>query len=134
MKNGEVCEAHTKPAGRMIRSMEYWLEWNRLAESQAHFRIQLETVSGSSTNVYWCHGQTADQSLKVYLLSVALLGGNSLSHFFSGETIGSSGSGITDGPGWTLCYSRDIRSETIYKQAWQGTYAANRILGDDAIG
>ncbi|CAN0059479.1 unnamed protein product [Ascophyllum nodosum] len=44
MINGEVCATHTRPVGRLIRSMEYWLEWNHLAESQAHFRIQLETV------------------------------------------------------------------------------------------
>lgn len=46
MKAGnEVCEWHNHPDGRLLRSMEYWVQWNKLVEVDAHFRVQLETVS-----------------------------------------------------------------------------------------
>lgn len=44
MKNEEVCVGHRHRDGRLLRSMEYWLQWNELAGSQAHFRLKLETV------------------------------------------------------------------------------------------
>jgi hypothetical protein len=38
-----VCIKYTK-SGRLLRAMEYWVQWNQLIAQQAHVRVQLETV------------------------------------------------------------------------------------------
>lgn len=48
--------------------MEYWLQWNQLAGSQAHFRIQLETVSRSDV------GRTLKRLFQIDLGQTTIVG------------------------------------------------------------